>query len=109
MKVYINSQNEIKDVNTTTDSTFTAVEIPEGVFDNWSVAKICCHKIDLENGQYVGFAPYVDTRIIEHIERLGTENEHNAEQATFLAEQSEVLTATVDSLLTDIIPSLFGL
>ena len=102
MIVYINEKNEIKDVNATTDTTLTEVEIPAGVFENWSVAKICCHKLMLENGKYTGFTPYVDTKIIEHIERLGTGHENNAEQ-------NAILQSTVDSILTDIIPSLFGL
>ncbi len=103
MIVYINSKNEIKDVDTTTDATLTPIEMPEdNPFDNWSVAKICCHKLRLENGQYTGFTPYVDTKIIEHIERLGTGHENNAEQ-------NAILQSTVDSILTDIIPSLFGL
>lgn len=102
MKVFINENNEIKDVNTTTDTTLTEVEIPAGVFENWSVAKICCHKLRLENGQYEGFTPYVDSRIIEHIDRLGAGHENNAEQ-------NAILQSTVDSILTDIIPSLFGL
>ena len=109
MILFINKKNEIKDVNATTDASLTPVEVSDTEFQGWSVAKICCHKICLtEDGQYQGFTPYVDTKIIEHIERLGTENEHNAEQALLLTEQSEVLTATVDSILTDIIPSLFG-
>ena len=102
MKVFINENNEIKDVNTTSDKTLTAIEVPAGVFDNWPVAKICCHKVDLDNGQYAGFTPYVDSRIIEHIERLGAGNEENVEQ-------NAILQSTVDSILTDIIPSLFGL
>lgn len=97
MKVFINEKNEIKDVNETTDITLTEVEIPAGVFENWSVAKICCHKLMLENGQYTGFTPYVDTKIIEHIERLGAENEKNASDNEMLAscilEMSEVLYA----------------
>ena len=102
MKVFINENNEIKDANTTSDNALTAIEVPAGVFDNWPVAKICCHKLILENGQYAGYTPYVDSRIIEHIERLGTGHEDNAEQ-------NAILQSTVDSILTDIIPSLFGL
>lgn len=71
MKVYINEKNEIKDVNTTADTTLAAVEIPAGVFDNWNEAKILCHKLNVENGKYKGFYPAVDTRIIEYIDRLG--------------------------------------
>lgn len=101
MIVYVNKKNEIKDVNVTSDETLVAVEVPEDVFYGWSVAKICCHKLTLENGQYTGFTPYVDTKIIEHIERLGTGHEDNAEQ-------NAILQSTIDSILTDIIPSLMG-
>ena len=73
MIVFINSQNEIKDVNTTTDATLTPIEMPkDNPFDNWTVAKILCHKLYLtDDGKYKGFYPAVDTRIIEHIDRLG--------------------------------------
>jgi hypothetical protein len=78
MIVFINEKNEIKDVNTTTDESLVAVEVPEGTFDGWSVAKICCFKVILKDGAFVGFTPYVDTRIIEHIERLGSGHETNS-------------------------------
>ena len=97
MKVFVNSKNEIKDVNTTTDESLVGVEIPEDVFAGGSVAKICCFKLILENGQYRGFTPYVDTRIIEHIERLGKEAEALAEENAMLSdcilEMSEVIYA----------------
>lgn len=78
MILYINKKNEIKDVNETSDENLTAVEVDDDTFANWSIAKICCHKISLREGKYTGFTPYVDSRIIEHIERLGSGNEQNA-------------------------------
>ena len=78
MKVYVNSNNEIKDVNFTTDASLTPVEVPNEVFAGWSVAKICCHKLILDEGNYAGFTPYVDSRVIEHIDKLGKDNEQNA-------------------------------
>ena len=86
MKVFINENNEIKDVNTTTDASLRPIEMPkDNPFANWSVAKIRCHKVDLENGQYAGFTPYVDSKVIEHIDRLGAENER-------IASDNEMLT-----------------
>ena len=70
MKVFVNSKYEIKDVNTTEDKNLTPIDIDEEVFKNWSVAKICCHKLILSEGKFVGFTPYIDTRIIDHIDRL---------------------------------------
>lgn len=79
MILYVNEKNEIKDVHATNDTTLMAVEVPGGVFDGWSVAKILCHRLNLENGMYAGYSPAVDTRIIEHIDRLGANNEATAE------------------------------
>ena len=78
MILYINKKNEIKDVNETSDESLTPIEVSDDTFAGWSVAKICCHKIFLGNGQFAGFTPYVDSRIIEHIERLGVSTEQNA-------------------------------
>lgn len=90
MIVYVNENNEIKDVNTTADATLIPIEVPECIFDGWSVAKICCHKLGLENGQYTGFTPYVDSRIIEHIERQGQENINLQAQVDYLAMMTDV-------------------
>lgn len=79
MILYVNKKNEIKDVNETSDENLTAIEVDDDTFAGWSVAKICCHKVSLDaEGNYRGFTPYVDSRIIEHIERLGVNTEQNA-------------------------------
>lgn len=90
MIVYVNSKNEIKDVNTTTDETLTPVEVEEGFFDGWSVAKICCFKVFLRDGKFCGFTPYIDSRIIEHIERQGQENINLQSQVDYLAMMTDV-------------------
>ena len=101
MKVFVNSNNEIKDVNTTEDTALTPIEVPDGFFNEWAVAKICCYKVILNKNKVVGYVPYVDSKIIEHIERL-------AKKADAISEESAMLSETIDSLLTDIIPSLLG-
>ena len=101
MIVYINSENEIKDIGSTTNETFTMVEVPDEAFAGWCEAKILCQKVIFTNGVYSGYEPAVDPRIIEHLDRLGTGHEDNAEQ-------NAILQSTVDSILTDIIPSLMG-
>ena len=100
MNVFVNERDEIKDVGSTKDETLRLVQIPDNYFEGWSVAKICCHKVILNDGEFVGFVPYVDSKLIEHIDKLGKEN-------AVLTEQSEMLSSTVDSILIDIIPSLF--
>lgn len=49
MILYVNSNDEIKDVNTTKDPTLRAFEIVEdsNPFIGWSIAKICCYKVRL--------------------------------------------------------------
>ena len=37
MIVYVNQNNEIKDVGATLDSTLTPLEITDGTFDGWSI------------------------------------------------------------------------
>lgn len=103
MRVFINTNGEIKDVGFTQNDSLMEVELPEGhVFESWSVAKICCYKIDFENGVYSGYSPYVDTALIDHIDALGQQN-------AILAEQTVIMSSTVDSILTDIIPALMGM
>lgn len=101
MKVYINSKYEIKDVETTEDLTLLPVEVPNMFFNGWSVAKICCYKLIISGGVVEGFTPYVDSRIIEHIDKLAKKSEE-------VSEENMLISETIDILLTDIIPSLLG-
>lgn len=77
MILYVNDRNEVKDVNNTSDESLS----PLFVFDNnnpfmgWSIAKICCHKVKVVNGVVTEYIPYVDSRLIEHIDKLGKSDE----------------------------------
>lgn len=84
MKIYVNDKKEIKDVGTTTDESLIEYVINDesNPFVNWSVAKICCYKVEVKDGYVTMFTPYVDSRIIEHIDQLGKENEVNASDIT---------------------------
>lgn len=77
MILYVNERNEVKDVNTTTDPSLTALEVlDEGnPFSGWSVARICCYKVSVKDGHIVMFTPYVDSRLLEHIDQLGKQVE----------------------------------
>lgn len=92
MILFINNKNEIKDVNTTDDNSLTSIEIEDenNPFVGWSVAKICCYALNLENGEYKGFYPYVDTCIIEHIDRLSTQNMSAQAQIDYIAMMTDV-------------------
>lgn len=75
MVLFVNERNEVKDVNTTSDPTLTPLEVTDGTFDGWSDAKICCYKVKAVNGEVTGYTPYVDSRLIEHIDQLGKQVE----------------------------------
>lgn len=94
MILYINKNNEIKDVNTTTDESLTPLVVNDNTNDNpflsWSPAKICCHKVEIKNGIITSFTPYVDSRIVEHIERQGQENITLQAQVDYLAMMTDI-------------------
>lgn len=77
MKIYTNEKGEIKDVGSTTDSTLIEQDIndDDNPFEGWSDAKICCYKVAVKNGTVLMYTPYVDSRLIEHIDQLGRQVE----------------------------------
>jgi len=75
MLIFENENLEIHDVNTTSDPTLTPIEVTDGTFDGWSVAKICCYRAQVQDGNVVMLTPYVDSRLIEHIDQLGKQIE----------------------------------
>ena len=92
MIVFINEKNEIKDVNVTEDENLTPIEIDnDSPLASWSIAKVCCHKVILHDGKYAGFTPYVDTKIIEHIDRLSKKASDSDNRMTSLEEAVDIL------------------
>lgn len=73
MKIYCNEKGEIH--STTPDPTLTEIEVTDGTFDGWSEAKICCYKATVSEGNVTMMTPYVDSRLIEHIDQLGRQTE----------------------------------
>ena len=94
MILYVNERNEIKDVNTTSDPSLIALEINDETnpFKGWSIAKICCFKVMVsEDGQVTMMTPYIDSRLIEHIDQLGAGTQVNASDAADLRAAIEEL------------------
>lgn len=90
--VFVNERNEIKDVGFTEDENLTPIEIDnDSPLASWSIAKVCCHKVILHDGKYAGFTPYVDTKIIEHIERLGNKNTETEARVSAVEEAVDIL------------------
>ena len=86
MKIYVNDRNEIKDVHSTNDNTLTEIVITDerNPFENWSIAKICCYRVDVREGIVCMITPYVNSLIIEHLDRLGEQNGQTVETVTDL-------------------------
>lgn len=82
MYISVNSKNEIKEVGVTTDPNLTSLYVDENAdffpFKGWSKAKICCYKVTVLDGIITMMTPYVDSRLIDHIDQLGKETEYNA-------------------------------
>lgn len=79
MYLILNSDNEIKGVGVTTDPSLVSVYVDENAdmfpFKGWSEAKICCYKVNVVDGIITMMTPYVDSRLIEHIDQLGQQIE----------------------------------
>ena len=86
MRIFVNDRNEIKDVHNTKDTTLTEVIINDerNPFKDWSIAKICCYRVDVREGVVYMFTPYVNSLIIEHLDRLGEQNGQTEETVTNL-------------------------
>lgn len=93
MILYVNSRNEVKDVNTTTNTSLTPLEVSDenNPFTGWSVAKICCYKVTVKDGLITMFTPYVDLRIIEHIDRLAKKANDSEARVSSLEETVDIL------------------
>ena len=86
MIIFVNDRNEIKDVHSTNDTSLKEVFINDegNPFENWSIAKICCYRVDVREGVVCMMTPYVNTLIIEHLDRLGAQNGQTEETVTNL-------------------------
>ena len=67
MKVFINDNNEVKAVNTTTDESLIEVLINDETnpFKDWHPVRICCYMIEVTDGEVTMMTPYVDTNAID--------------------------------------------
>lgn len=127
MILYVDKEKRIMAVNSTERTDLTAVEVDETAemfpFTGWSDTRICCYRIDYHYEQTVTeeqmdeegnaievtvyseyatidmMTPYVPTHMMSALENLESKN-------TELEAQNAELSLTLDSLLTEIIPSL---
>lgn len=100
MVVFVNSKDEIKDVGSTTnvDLIGKVIDDSDNPFKDWATAKICCYKATIIGGKVTMMTPYVDTRILEHIEKLGIATEDNAKD---ISETNDGLIETYEATITN--------
>jgi len=75
MILYVDSENKIRAVNTTTDASLKALYVDETnlmfPFKGWSTAKICCYMVEVSDGVVTMMTPYVDSRCLEFVDQMG--------------------------------------
>ena len=127
MILFVDNESKVRAVNTTTDTSLTPLYVDETAdsfpFKGWSVAKICCYRVSVNDGIVTMMTPYIDSRNLEMIDNMGHQIDATSDNTKIttetvdgimtdvipeLAEADANLTATIDSILTDIIPSIIG-
>lgn len=127
MILYVDSENKVRAVNSTTDDTLTPLYVDENneqfPFKGKSIAFICCYRVNVVDGVVTMWTPYIDSRNLEMIDTMGHQIDTTSDNTKIttetvdgimtdvipeLAEADTNLTATIDSILTDIIPSIIG-
>lgn len=83
MKVYVDSENRIKAVDSTKDETLTELVIDDAdnPFKDWSKAKICSYRCTVHDGIVTMFTPYRASSELEYIDQIGHEADDNADKA----------------------------
>jgi len=75
MILYVDSENKVRAVNSTTDTSLTPLYVDENneqfPFKGWSVAKICCYMVNVSDGIVTMMTPYVDSRCLEFVDQMG--------------------------------------
>ena len=86
MKVYVDSESKIHDVDSTTDTTLIELTIndEDNPFEGWPKAKICCYKVVVENGIVTMMTPYRDSRTLDYIDEVGRDSDDKTEALKIL-------------------------
>ena len=105
MYLYVNEKNEIKSVNTPIfglTGLYVDEDTPMFPFTGWSEAKICCYKVNVQNGVITMMTPYVDSRLLDHFDQVGLDTMANAESITDtqlgLADTFEAMESNQDAI-----------
>ena len=99
MYISVNSQNEIKEVGISADTSLTSLYVDENnenfPFKGWSEVKICCYKVEVKDGIVTMLTPYIDSRLIDNFDQLGKVSETNAND---ISDTMDGLTETFEAV-----------
>lgn len=102
MYISVNSQNEIKEVGISTDTSLTSLYVDEKnenfPFKGWSEVKICCYKVEVKDGIVTMLTPYIDSRLIDNFDQLGKASETNAND---ISDNREGIMETFESTMNN--------
>ena len=86
MKIYVDNEQKIRAVGSTDDESLIELVINDEAnpFKDWSEAKICCYKVAVSEGFVIMMTPYIDSRLIESIDRLGKLAEKNTADIDYI-------------------------
>lgn len=82
MIVYTDNDGRIMAVKTSDDPDLIPVEIiddEENPFHGWSDARICCYRIHVTDGHVDMMTPYVNSILIDIVDRFGTADAQTAD------------------------------
>ena len=82
MIVYTDNDGRIMAVETSDDPDLIPVEIiddEDNPFDGWNAARICCYRIHVTDGHVDMMTPYVNSILIDIVDRFGTADAQTAE------------------------------
>lgn len=78
MKLYVDLHGRIMAINATERTDLAEIEVDENAMDfpfkGWSESRICCYRVNVENGRITMMTPYVPTHMISALENLETKN-----------------------------------
>jgi len=94
MILYVNSNAEVKDVDTTNDASLTPIEVSDNPefnpFVGWSTAKICCYRVAVEDGVVTMYTPYIPSSELGYVDTLGRQIDTLSAKLDFIAMETDV-------------------
>ena len=76
MNVFIDNEGNIIDIGITKDKSLTKVVIDkdnDDRFKGWSDLKFLCYKLNVQNGEIIGYSPIVPYSTVTKLETVGQE------------------------------------